>query len=117
MEVIGKVACQPACRPGLITTMLMSWRALSQGARDRALGIIFILLVAIIWVLASFLVQEVEAEGLSPFLLTYIANSLFVIYLPIYYVTRQVQRHRKAHARCGALLAEPFTVHMRVSQT
>ena len=45
-------------------------------------------LVAVIWVLASFLVQEVEAEGLSPFALTYIANSLFIIYLPVYFVTQ-----------------------------
>ena len=79
--------------------MLRPWRALSQGARDRALGITFILLVAIIWVLASFLVQEVEAEGLSPFVLTYIANSLFIIYIPIYCLAQRLQQHRKVHER------------------
>ena len=33
--------------------------------------------------LASFVVQQVEDEGLSPFLLSYIANSLFIVYLPL----------------------------------
>ena len=79
--------------------MWRTWSSLSQGARDRALGILFIVLVAVIWVLASFLVQEVEAEGLSPFALTYIANSLFIIYLPIYFVTQKVHQHSKALLR------------------
>lgn len=43
-------------------------------------------------VLASFLVQDLEAEGLNPFLLTYIANSLFIVYLPAYALVK-----RQAH--------------------
>ena len=41
-------------------------------------------------VLASFLVQDLEAEGLNPFLLTYIANSLFIIYLPAYALAKRI---------------------------
>lgn len=49
-------------------------------------GLIYILLVAIIWAAASFLVQKIVSEGLTPLVLTYIANSLFVVCLPIYWV-------------------------------
>jgi hypothetical protein len=67
------------------TGWVARWQGLTGAQRDRALGLFFILIVALIWVLASFLVQEVEKEGLNPFLLTYIANSLFVVYIPLYY--------------------------------
>lgn len=76
-----------------------SWRALSPDHRKRALGLSFIFVVALIWVLASFLVQDLESEGLNPFLLTYIANSLFIVYLPIYYLTvRLIARKRNARS-------------------
>lgn len=53
--------------------------------------------LVVIQVLASFLVQDLESEGLNPFLLTYIANSLFIIYLPIYYLTvRLIARKHNA---------------------
>ena len=82
-----------------MAVLLGAWSSLSQGTRDRSLGILFIFLVAVTWVLASFLVQEVEAEGLSPFALTYIANSLFIIYLPVYFVTQKLKQHRKVMVR------------------
>eukprot|EP00252_Welwitschia_mirabilis_P003134 TRINITY_DN1321_c0_g1_i1.p1 TRINITY_DN1321_c0_g1~~TRINITY_DN1321_c0_g1_i1.p1 ORF type:complete len:330 (-),score=36.31 TRINITY_DN1321_c0_g1_i1:579-1568(-) len=47
------------------------------------LGIIFIIAVALIWIAASFVVQSVVDAGVSPFLITYMCNSLFVIYIPI----------------------------------
>jgi hypothetical protein len=76
------------------TSWVARWQALTGAQRDRALGLFFILIVALIWVLASFLVQEVEKEGLNPFLLTYIANSLFVVYIPLYYgITKFQQRN------------------------
>ena len=56
------------------------------GQGDRAVGLAFVFAVALIWVLASFLVQDLEGQGLPAFLLTYIANSLFVVYLPLYYL-------------------------------
>ncbi|KAK0580722.1 hypothetical protein LWI29_005510 [Acer saccharum] len=47
------------------------------------LGLTYILAVAIIWITASFVVQSVVDAGVSPFLITYICNSLFVVYIPI----------------------------------
>ena len=50
-----------------------------------ALGYAFIFLVCVIWVGGSFLVTSLEAQGLSPFLLTYVCNALFVVLLPVYF--------------------------------
>jgi hypothetical protein len=47
-------------------------------------------------VLASFLVQDLESGGLNPFLLTYIANSLFIIYLPIQYLCHRLGARKPA---------------------
>ncbi len=47
------------------------------------MGLSFVFCVAVIWVAASFLVQDLEKEGINPFVLTYIANSLFIVLLPI----------------------------------
>lgn len=47
------------------------------------LGLTYILAVATIWIVASFVVQSVVDGGVSPFLITYICNSLFVIYIPL----------------------------------
>ena len=48
-------------------------------------GILCTVTAAVIWVLASFIVQKVEDEGLSPVILSYIANSLFIVFLPLDY--------------------------------
>ena len=49
-----------------------------------ALGIVFIILVSVIWSAASILVQYLfqETDFNSPFLLTYIGTSLFIIFIP-----------------------------------
>lgn len=47
------------------------------------LGLIYIVAVAGIWIAASYIVQSVVDAGVSPFLITYICNSLFVVYIPI----------------------------------
>ncbi|XP_023511448.1 thiamine-repressible mitochondrial transport protein THI74 [Cucurbita pepo subsp. pepo] len=52
------------------------------------IGLFYIFLVATIWIAASFVVQSVVDEGVSPFLVTYICNSLFVIYIPIVEIAR-----------------------------
>ncbi|CAH1419836.1 unnamed protein product [Lactuca virosa] len=52
------------------------------------LGLIYILAVATIWIAASFVVQSVVDGGVSPFLVTYICNSLFVIYIPLVEIGR-----------------------------
>lgn len=51
--------------------------------RTNALGLSFVLYVAVIWVASSFVVQDLVSAGLNPFLLTYIANSLFIVLLPV----------------------------------
>lgn len=53
-----------------------------------ALGLVYIVAVAAIWIAASYLVQSVVDAGVSPFLLSYICNSLFLVYLPIVEVAR-----------------------------
>ncbi|KAI3960032.1 hypothetical protein MKW98_016756 [Papaver atlanticum] len=52
------------------------------------LGITYIIAVATIWIAASFVVQSVVDSGVSPFLITYICNSLFVVYIPIFEISR-----------------------------
>lgn len=51
--------------------------------RKNALGLSFVLYVAVIWVVSSFIVQDLVGAGLNPFLLTYIANSLFIVLIPL----------------------------------
>ncbi|WOG95021.1 hypothetical protein DCAR_0314323 [Daucus carota subsp. sativus] len=52
------------------------------------LGLSYIVLVAIIWIASSFVVQSVVDSGVSPFLITYTCNSLFVVYLPLVEIGR-----------------------------
>ena len=58
-----------------------------------ALGLLFILLVSIIWALASVLVQWMYTEKSfdSPFLLTYIGVSLFTLLLPNHFLSELCQ--------------------------
>lgn len=49
-------------------------------AKERLTGLLLIVIVAIIWIAASFVVQELR---LHPFLITYICNILFVVYIPV----------------------------------
>lgn len=62
------------------------------------LGLVYILCVVAIWIAASFVVQTVVDEGVSPFLITYICNSLFVVYIPL------VEIGRFLEDRYGSLL-------------
>ncbi|KAD3640595.1 hypothetical protein R6Q59_003325 [Mikania micrantha] len=55
------------------------------------LGLIYIFAVATIWIAASFVVQSVVDEGVAPFLITYICNSLFVIYIPLVEIKRYLE--------------------------
>lgn len=84
-------------------------RALALGDRRRLLGLSFIVAVAVIWVAASFVVQGIEELGAHPAVLTFIANSLFALYVPIYYLNMRWQRRRQqaaaaAHAQESAAL-------------
>ncbi|KFK38163.1 hypothetical protein AALP_AA3G077100 [Arabis alpina] len=55
------------------------------------LGLIYIFAVATIWIAASFVVQSVVDAGVSPFLITFICNSLFVVYLPLFEIGRYLE--------------------------
>lgn len=58
------------------------------------LGLVYIFAVATIWIAASFVVQSVVDEGASPFIVTYICNSLFLVYLPLVEIGRYLEdRH------------------------
>ncbi|KAM3341207.1 putative vacuolar membrane protein [Capsicum galapagoense] len=52
------------------------------------LGLIYIIIVASIWIAASFVVQSVVDAGVSPFLVTYLCNSLFIVYIPLIEILR-----------------------------
>ncbi|KAI4354404.1 hypothetical protein L6164_003268 [Bauhinia variegata] len=56
-----------------------------------SVGLIFIVSVAAIWIAASFVVQSVVDAGVSPFIITYICNSLFVVYIPIVEIGRYLE--------------------------
>lgn len=55
------------------------------------LGLSYIVAVAIIWIASSFVVQSVVDAGVSPFLITYICNSLFVVYIPLVEIGRYLE--------------------------
>lgn len=68
------------------------WKCVA-GEIDRdtwnwCLGLVYIVAVAAIWIAASYLVQSVVDAGVSPFLLSYICNSLFLVYIPIVEIAR-----------------------------
>lgn len=48
----------------------------------------YVVTVAAIWIAASYIVQSVVDDGVSPFLITYICNSLFLIYIPLVEIAR-----------------------------
>ena len=73
------------------------WQAIDIERRRYAFGLLLIVSVAFIWVAASFVVQQVESEGLHPFLLTYIANSLFIVYLPLHWIASGTQKPLQEH--------------------
>lgn len=72
--------------------VVSAWSSVDAKQRDQILGLCFVLTVAVIWVAASFLVQNLEQQGINPFLLTYIANSLFVVLIPVSVVSSGGQK-------------------------
>ncbi|KAK9813135.1 hypothetical protein WJX72_009645 [[Myrmecia] bisecta] len=77
------------------------WLGPQKQQRERVKGLLFILAVAVIWVVASFVVQGLEEHGLDPFLLSYIANSMFLVYLPVYMLYSRYQHSRAAKVHRG----------------
>lgn len=71
------------------TSSINKWTKMTSTDSWRwCLGLIYIVAVASIWIAASYIVQSVVDAGVSPFLITYICNSLFVVYIPIIEVAR-----------------------------
>ena len=68
----------------------MRWRLRS----GWSLGVLLIVIVAFIWNAASVLVQYIFADYtfFRPFFLTYLANSLFVVTLPLRSLSQLVRR-------------------------
>ncbi|CAM6101766.1 unnamed protein product [Calypogeia fissa] len=64
-------------------------------------GMVYVVLVALIWIAASFVVKYLVGSGVSPFLVTYICNSLFIIYIPIVEVRQYLERAFKEHGWWG----------------
>mgnify|MGYP007114741982 CR=1 FL=1 len=51
---------------------------------------------------ASFVVQDIQSEGVSAAVLTFIANSLFAVYLPIYWVNLRLRERAAAKRRASS---------------
>lgn len=66
-------------------------KELNKDSWRWGLGIVYVVAVASIWIAASYIVQTVVDEGVSPFLLSYICNSLFVVYIPIVEIARYLE--------------------------
>jgi hypothetical protein len=74
-------------------------------ASRRSLGLALIFITALIWVVSSFLsgslvaFSEGKAATVHPFLLTYLATSLFTLYLPYLHIhawaTEALQRRKR----------------------
>eukprot|EP00963_Diacronema_lutheri_P002894 scaffold227_cov394-Pavlova_lutheri.AAC.2 len=80
---LDRVSDSSGSRPRRAMALLARW-----DARAR-LGMALVLTVATMWVAASFFVQSIEEKGIPPLLLTYIANSLFMLYLPMHWLVRR----------------------------
>lgn len=87
---------------------LLSIGDMSSKVWRWVIGLIYIFAVATIWIAASFVVQSVVDAGVSPFLITFICNSLFVIYLPLFEIGRYLEdafgsilfwRNKRSHLR------------------
>lgn len=70
--------------PGSSSGSRSKWgKMMSNDTWRWCLGLIYIVAIAGIWIAASYIVQSVVDGGVSPFLITYICNSLFIVYIPI----------------------------------
>lgn len=68
---------------------LCAWRHTTRGR--MAEGVALIVGVAVIWVSASVLVQYIYESFEGPFFLTYVSNSLFMVFLPMLWLTRSAK--------------------------
>ncbi|XP_078439760.1 thiamine-repressible mitochondrial transport protein THI74-like [Wolffia australiana] len=74
---------------------------MEEGAWRWSLGLFFIAAVAAIWIAASYIVQSVVSGGVSPFLITYICNSLFIVYIPLAEISGFLRKKKIKNKDCG----------------
>ncbi|KAL3695817.1 hypothetical protein R1sor_009893 [Riccia sorocarpa] len=86
----------------------ISWRWIT--------GVVYIISVALIWITASFVVQSVVDGGVSPFLITYICNSLFVVYIPIVEGGNKLKSLLKQNGLWQSLNVKAHDLHDSVSE-
>eukprot|EP00640_Fibrocapsa_japonica_P000084 CAMPEP_0113934354 /NCGR_PEP_ID=MMETSP1339-20121228/1683_1 /TAXON_ID=94617 /ORGANISM="Fibrocapsa japonica" /LENGTH=373 /DNA_ID=CAMNT_0000936125 /DNA_START=150 /DNA_END=1271 /DNA_ORIENTATION=+ /assembly_acc=CAM_ASM_000762 len=81
-----------------------------EGSSGYVVGVIFIVLVAVIWALASVLVQHIyqDLQFSSPLFLTYICTSLFSIYVPIFQAISYVKSRIRANEKSPLLDPGPY---------
>ena len=87
--------------PAIVATMF---------SKEYLLGIVFIVLVALIWAASSVVAQFVYSTDSfdSPFLLTYIGTSLFTLWLPIRYSSKLIaSSSNPSNSENDVLLTEP----------
>jgi len=63
--------------------------------------------VALIWVVASFLVQGIEEHGVHPITLTFISNSILSVFIPVYYLSLRLKKNRIGGAGVVGQVVEP----------
>lgn len=73
---------------------------------NRSLGLALVFVTAVIWVASSFITESLvtetpgsSREKLPPFLLTYLATSLFTLYLPFIHLRQWLEECWEAHVR------------------
>ena len=68
--------------------------------KRRAWGIVLLLIVVAIWTGSTYLVQFIYSNNFeAPYFLTFVCNSMFVIYLPLHFWSRRHKGERKDYAR------------------
>jgi len=74
--------------------VLVGFRDKIRRSKDWSLGLFFLLCVVFLWVLSSFLLNDLFEKGIysKPFLITWINTSAFVFYLIPYYLRRYLNR-------------------------
>ncbi|CAG9462608.1 unnamed protein product [Pedinophyceae sp. YPF-701] len=71
-------------------------------SREWALGVCFVGLTALVWVLSSYLVKVIVGGGVPPLVLTWIANSVFIVLLPVWWLDKATRQAVNGSSATGA---------------
>ena len=66
----------------------------------KIVGFSCILIAATVWVVSSYWVTDLEGQGVTPLLLTSIANCMFAVVLPVHFIRHYITM--RSHASTGA---------------